>query len=79
MVLISKVLRLISRYKGSHLKGALCRPFQCLTKMFNPIIYFGSVLMDPITNWEENQTLKANWHQNELNNNDQKSSLLPLQ
>ena len=35
--------------------------------------------MDLITNGEENQTLKAKWDQNELNNSNQTSTLLPLQ
>ena len=52
LVLISKVLRLISRYKGSYLKDALCSPLESLTKMFSPIICFGSVLIGLISNWE---------------------------
>ena len=51
LVLISKVLRLISRYRGSYLKGASSSPLESLTKMFSPIICFGSVLMDLISNW----------------------------
>ena len=50
LVLISKVLRLISRYGGSYLKGASCSPLESLTKMFSPIICFGSILMDLIIN-----------------------------
>ena len=79
-VLISKALRLIARYRDSYLKGALCRPFESLTKMSSPTIYFGIVLMDPITNLGGKvKLLKANWDQNELINNNQKSTLLPLQ
>ena len=51
LVLISKVLRLISRYQGSYLKGASCSPLESFTKMFSPVIGFGSVLMDLISNW----------------------------
>ena len=40
----TKKQRLISRNGGSNLKGALCRPFQSLTKDFGPIIWFGRVL-----------------------------------
>ena len=50
MVLISKILRLISRYKGSYLKGTSCCPLESLTKMFSTIICFRSVLMDIISN-----------------------------
>ena len=47
-VLILEALRLISRYIGSYLKGALD---EILTKMFSPIICFRSVLVDIISNW----------------------------
>ena len=50
-VLIPKVLRLISRYPGSYLKGASSSPLESLTKIFSPIVGFGSVLMDLISNW----------------------------
>ena len=50
MVLISKVLRLISGYRGSYLKGASCSPFKSLTMMFSPIICFRKVLLDLISN-----------------------------
>ena len=36
MFFISKALTLISRYRGSHLKGALCRPFERLAKDVQP-------------------------------------------
>ena len=51
LVLISKILTLISRYKGSYLKGTPCCPPESLTKIFSPIICFRSVLMDIISNW----------------------------
>ena len=38
------------RYGGSHLKGASCSPLESLTMMFSPIICFGSVLMELISN-----------------------------
>ena len=47
--------------------------------MFGPIVCFGSALMAQITNRVENQTLIANGDQNELNNGNLKSTLLPLQ
>ena len=50
LVLISKVLRLSSRYGGSYLKGASCSSLESLTMMFSPIICFGSVVMDLINN-----------------------------
>ena len=40
LVPISKVLRLISRYKASYLKGASFNPLESLTKMFSTIICF---------------------------------------
>ena len=52
---------------------------ESLHKIFNPVICFGKVLADLITNWIENQTLSANWDENELNNDNQNSTLLPLQ
>ena len=51
MVLTSMVLRLISKYRGSYLKGAVRSPLESLIKMFSPIICFGSVLMDLINDW----------------------------
>ena len=50
LVLISKVLTLISRYRGSYLKDTSCSQLESLTKMFSPIICFGSVLMDLVSN-----------------------------
>ena len=44
---------LMSRYKGSYLKGTSSSPLESLTKMFSPIICFRSVLMDMISNWGE--------------------------
>ena len=51
MVLISKIPILISRCRGSYLKGVSCSPLESLTKIFSPIICLGSVLMDLISNW----------------------------
>ena len=48
--LISKVLRLISRYGGSYLRGESCSPLESLTKISSPIFCFGSILMDLISN-----------------------------
>ena len=78
-VLISKALRLTSRCRSSYLKGASCRPFQRLTKMLSPIICFGSVLMDLITNWGGKSNFKNQLGPNGLDKNDQRSTLLPLQ
>ena len=44
LVLISKLLRLISRYRGSYLKGALFIPLESLTKMFSRIIWLEAFL-----------------------------------
>ena len=38
-VLIPKALTLISRYRGSYLKGALYGFFRALQKIFSPIIF----------------------------------------
>ena len=51
LVLISKVLRLISGYRGSYLKGAPCHPLNSLAIMFNNVICFRKVLFNLISNW----------------------------
>ena len=51
LVLNLKVLRLISRYRGSYLKGASCSPLESIKKMSSPVICFGSVLLALISNW----------------------------
>ena len=40
LVLISRVLRLVSTYRGSYLKDALCRPFQSLAEDVQPYSLF---------------------------------------
>ena len=49
-VLISMALTLISRYRGSCSKGALCRPFQSLAKDVQPHYLFSKGIMDLTTN-----------------------------
>ena len=45
-----KGTKIISRYRGSYLKGASCSSLESLTKMFSPIICVGSILVDLISN-----------------------------
>ena len=42
---------LISRYRGSYLKGASCSPLESLTKIFSPIICLRSALMNLMGDW----------------------------
>ena len=45
--------------RGSYLKGAMCRQFSSLLKIFNPIISFRTVLKDLIAIGEENQIING--------------------
>ena len=55
-MLTLNALRIISRYKDSHLKGAF---LESLQKTLSPVICFSKVIMDPMTKWGEDSKINS--------------------